>query len=390
VRVLLVNEAARPHNGGANRVVVETCQLLQDAGHQVLLAYQDSGPVAVDCPTHPLPDGGNPGDLIALCRDWKPDVLQLHGARRPGLIDEAAQFPAAVFLHDQSWFCSSGDRMSRDLQPCHRPHGVSCLAQHYLQGCGGRSPLGNLGLWTRTQGLARIRNHPALRIQVASRFMQSGLLENRYDPARIDLVQLYAPDTGPSPELQEPGLLLLPSRLVPPKGVQVALQALQQIQHLPWRLVIAGDGWHRAALEQLAASLQLSSRVEFIGEIPPTALDAWYRRCQVVLFPVLRHEPFGLVGVEALAHGRPVVAFGGGGAEEWLAHDVSSIRVEQRTPTAFAEALRRVLSSPELLQRLENGTRSQYTPFHPQAYLQRLLASLERAVESFQRLNPGN
>ena len=383
MRVILVNEAARPHNGGANRVVVETCRFLQDAGHQVLLVYQDSGPVAVDCPVRSLPNGGNPGDLTALCQEWKPDVIQLHGVRVPGLIDEAAAFASAVFLHDQSWFCSSGDRMSRDLAPCHRPHGLSCLLWHYLQGCGGRSPLGNAGRWSRTDGLARIRNHPHLRIQVASRFMVNGLLENGYDSGRIDLVQLYAPIPAAVPDPQEPGLLLLPSRLVPPKGVQVALEALNTLRDFPWRLVIAGDGWHRAALEKQVANLDLQSRVRFLGEIAPLALDAWYRQCQWVLFPVLRHEPFGLVGVEALAHQRPIIAFGGGGADEWLAHGISGIRVGERTAAAFADALRRGLTDPHLRQSLQEGTRARYCPFKPDAYLQRLLASLDQARATF-------
>jgi glycosyltransferase involved in cell wall biosynthesis len=98
---------------------------------------------------------------------------------------------------------------------------------------------------------------------------------------------------------------------------------------------------------------------------------------------VLRHEPFGLVGVEALAHQRPIIAFGGGGSDEWLAHGISGIRVEIRTAAAFSKALRQALTDQPLRLSLQQGTRARYSPFQPQAYLQRLLASFDLARSSF-------
>lgn len=385
MRVLLLNHSARPFNGGANRVVVETCQFLEQAGHEVFLAYFDEGPVAVRCPVRSLPGGGRPGDIESLIRDWKPDVLQIHTVRGEAMLREAAKVPAAVFLHDQTWFCAAGDRMKRDLSPCHRMHGLSCLFWNYAQGCGRKSPIGNLQFWKRTESLQEIRQHPRIRLQVASGFMREGLLENRHDPARIDHVPLYAPVPKPSDLPQEAGLLFLPSRLVPPKGVQAALHAVARLHHRNWRLVIAGEGWHRAALENLSRSLGLQDRVQFIGEVAPDEVASWYDRCEVVLFPVLRHEPFGLVGVEAMSHGRALVGFGGGGADEWFRDGESAVRVAQRTPEALAEALDGLLADRPRIQQLAAGARRHYPHFHPDAYLQRLLASFENAIRDFRR-----
>jgi len=222
-----------------------------------------------------------------------------------------------------------------------------------------------------------------MRLQVASRFMREGLLENGHDAGRIDLVPLYAPHPGPVTESVEPGLLFLPSRLVPPKGVQVALEAVARLGELPWRLVIAGDGWHRAALEEKSKAMGISDRVQFLGEISPDEIGRWYQRCEIVLFPVLRHEPFGLVGVEALSHGRPIVAFGGGGADEWLADGESAVRVEARTSDAFAAGLAGLLRDPARRLALAEGARRRYAPFEPDAYIARLRASFERAIGDF-------
>ena len=92
MRVLLVNHSARPFNGGANRVVVETCQFLANAGHDVMLAYFDEGPVAVQCPVRSIPNGGRPGEFRALLQEWKPDVLQLHSVQGESLLQEEPRF----------------------------------------------------------------------------------------------------------------------------------------------------------------------------------------------------------------------------------------------------------------------------------------------------------
>ena len=184
-------------------------------------------------------------------------------------------------------------------------------------------------------------------------------------------------------EAVEPGLLFLPSRLVPPKGVQVALEAVAGLRDLPWRLVIAGDGWHRAALEEKARKLGVANRVQFLGEVSTEEIGRWYQRCEVVLFPVLRQEPFGLVGVEALSHGRPIVAFGGGGADEWLGDGESAVRVEGRTSEAFAAGLAGLLRDPARRLAMADGARRRYPPFEPDAYIARLVASFERAIGDF-------
>ena len=72
---------------------------------------------------------------------------------------------------------------------------------------------------------------------------------------------------------------------------------------------------------------------------PVSPLARWYARSQLVLFPVLRQEPFGLVGVESLAYGKPIVAFAGGAVDEWLWPGETGLRVEGRSADAFAAAL---------------------------------------------------
>ena len=85
---------------------------------------------------------------------------------------------------------------------------------------------------------------------------------------------------------------------------------------IPFHCTIAGDGNDRAMLEKMVQDYNLQDKVHFTGFVsePETLWD----QCDVFCFPIRWQEPFGLVGLEALAHGIPVVAFDLGGVREWL------------------------------------------------------------------------
>ena len=388
VRILLVNSSARPHTGGAHRVVVESCEWLQRAGHTVALAYSDGGPCAVTCATFPLSPETDTAVVRAeverVLKEFQPEVVQLHVTPAPFFVREIGELvPTCRFIHDQGWFCSGGDRMKRGFAPCHRPHGWPCLVWHYAQGCGGKNPLGNRERWQQVDRLQAVRGS-RVRLQVASEFMRCGLQENDYPADQIDVLPLFAvPATTVA--ATEPGLLLVASRLVKGKGVDFLLRTLAGLTQVSWRLVIAGTGPQDAVLKQMIHKWDLQTRVEFLGELPPRELEAWYARCQVVVSPVVRREPFGLVGLEAMAHGKPIVAFAGGATNEWLTDGETGILVKERTCGALSEALCRLLSDRELSQRLGERARQQWELYRPEAYVARLVASFERCLQRFRQ-----
>jgi glycosyltransferase involved in cell wall biosynthesis len=341
----------------------------------------------VDCPAFHLPDQRMipRTEMLARLRrildEFRPDLVQLHTTQ---IMDAypllARSVPTTVFIHDQSWFCADGDRKLRGFTPCHRRHTPACLAYNYLLGCGGRSPITNWKLWRLVQEREILHELPAIRIQVASGFMRQGLLENRFPEDRIDVVPLYS-EPPPSEEVTENGLILCPSRLVLSKGVHLLLDALARIRETPWKLIVAGAGPRRADLERQAGELAIADRVTFTGEVSPAQMAGYYGRAQLVAFPVLRQEPFGLVGVEALAYGKPIVAFAGGAVDEWLWPDVTGIKVQERTATAFGQALEQLLKDPERCRQMSKAAERHYPQFKPLAYIERLMASFQRTID---------
>lgn len=103
-------------------------------------------------------------------------------------------------------------------------------------------------------------------------------------------------------------ILLSVGRLHRMKGLHILLDTLAALRERPWRLIIAGDGPERAALESQAAALHLSGRVIFLGRVADEDLPHLYAGADVFVNPELGQPAFGLVALEALLQGTPVIA----------------------------------------------------------------------------------
>jgi glycosyltransferase involved in cell wall biosynthesis len=143
-------------------------------------------------------------------------------------------------------------------------------------------------------------------------------------------------------EINQP-IVLFVGRLVPYKGVDVLLEALTGVHATAF---IVGDGPQRAALEAQARRLSIASRVRFLGSVADQELAALYRACHVFVLPsVTRQEAFGVVQLEAMAAGKPVVSTDVGTGVGWVnRHGETGYVVPPRDPVALREALRRLLT----------------------------------------------
>ena len=165
---------------------------------------------------------------------------------------------------------------------------------------------------------------------------------------RVHVVPLFAPHVEPSPDPGEPSLLFV-GRVTPVKGILPLLEALARIEG---QLEICGTGWGLDAAQSATERLGLQSRVTFSGWVGPQALDAAYRRARIVVVPSLWPEPFGLVGIEAMAHRRPVVGYATGGIPDWLVHGRTGLLVAPGDVPGLAAAMCTLLQDPALCARM--------------------------------------
>jgi rhamnosyl/mannosyltransferase len=167
----------------------------------------------------------------------------------------------------------------------------------------------------------------------------------------------YPVQPARAPRPKDLPTVLFVGRLVAYKGVDVLLRAMVDV---PASLVLVGDGPLRQSLEQLARDLGIDDRITFAGRVSDADRLAWFGRADVVALPsVSRQEAFGMVQVEAMLTGRPVVSTSLPTGVPWVnQHGESGLVVPPGDSAALAGALRLLFGDPDLRARLGEGGRA--------------------------------
>ncbi|MFS1298269.1 glycosyltransferase [Streptosporangium longisporum] len=169
----------------------------------------------------------------------------------------------------------------------------------------------------------------------------------RVVPCGVD-VRAFTPE-GPRMDLGPGPILLSIGRPVPRKGVETAIRALVAVPEAT--LVVAGghpDDPETGRLARVASGCGVGDRVRFLGRVDRESVPALMRSADVVV-TVPWYEPFGIVPLEAMACGVPVVASAVGGHLDTVLPGVTGLLVPPREPHALGGALRRLLAAPDLL-----------------------------------------
>jgi len=208
-----------------------------------------------------------------------------------------------------------------------------------------RDPAGGVKLVHLGHRLAEMRrNYQRDTLLVGSRFMRDELLQNGFPPEKIHVLPpVVRQDAGPLTAIPEEPRILYVGQLIRGKGVDLLLRALGKMEG-DFTARIAGSGNARGELEAHCGRLGVAYRVLFLGWVDHEALEPLYAWAKVVAVPSRWPEPFGLIGLEAMHHGRPAVAFEVGGIPEWLEHGATGLLVPEQDVEALARALERVVA----------------------------------------------
>ena len=205
----------------------------------------------------------------------------------------------------------------------------------------------------------------------------------RVIPFGIDLNRFQQPSAASLRRAAElracvvPPVLLFVGRLVYYKGVDVLIDALPQCAGT---LVVVGDGPLEAQLRRRALDRGVADRVRFVGHVADDDLPGYYRAADVFVLPSVAYtETFGVVQVEAMASGLPVVSTRLSTGVPWVNQDgVTGFTVEPGDADALATAIRRLTDDPIERARLGRGAsaraRSQFSR-------ERMIASFKHVVD---------
>lgn len=320
----------------------------------------------------PAPPPSALAALDACVRLLAPDTCFLHSPFNPGVAAALARIaPTVGYAHDYAPACPGNARfLYTSGRFCEEGAGLRCFWRAYTERTTNRRPDRLLRAYRRVK--AWETGWTALaRVLVASPFVAS-LLEADGAPAERIRVVAYPVDPPPAAEPEQLADVLFVGRVVRAKGIDVLLRA---VAGLGVSVAIAGDGPERAELEELAAEVGADAR--FLGWVSPERRTALLRGCRVFAMPSLWEEPFGIVGVEALGAGVPVVASRVGGIPSWLEEGRGGLLVDAGDPGSLGEALRRVLEEDGLAQALSAQGPAAAARFSLDAHLDLLVPELE-------------
>jgi glycogen(starch) synthase len=300
-------------------------------------------------------------------RTFAPDVLSwwAMGGMSLSLIERVRRkgLPAVLTIGD-SWpsygpMTDGWTRMSRRLQ-------AAAFALEPLCGVPIRYDLERAGLYLFN-----------------SQYTADALRAEGFEPARSVVITPGVQGLFLSPAPVEPWgwRLLHVGRVHREKGIDTAVAALAELPaEATLTIAGAGDDLYAAELRRQAASLGVGERIVFVGSAAPERLAALYAHADVLLFPVRWEEPWGLVPLEAMGMGRPVVATARGGAATYLRDGENALLIPSEDPRALAAAVRRLAGDEALREILRVGGARTAAEHSASRYEQRVVDELEHAA----------
>jgi glycosyltransferase involved in cell wall biosynthesis len=168
--------------------------------------------------------------------------------------------------------------------------------------------------------------------------------------------------------------VLFASRLTREKGVDVLLDAFALLPEVG-ALDIAGTGIAAGAVATRVAAHPRREAIRLLGHMDRAALRQRLAEASVVVVPSLWPEPYGIIGIEALAHGRPVVACDVGGIGEWAREELGVLKVPAGDAAALAAGLRRVVTEPLWRERAASAGAATVSRRHAPALTAQALAA---------------
>jgi glycosyltransferase involved in cell wall biosynthesis len=377
-RVLVVTNMYPPHHyGGYELLCSDVVRRWRDRGHAVEVAtsthrvrgvqdrnepdvhrvlrfyWEDHELLTPPIGTRLRWEVANRRALGALLDAFNPDVVSVwnFGAMSYALLAQVASrdIPMALVVGD-NWLCwgPDYDTWTRMFAGTWWREAAGA-AVHRVTGVHTRYPdLGRDAVALYGSSWLRDRVHESSRF----RFVREAVVPMGFDTETF-------PVTTPANEPWR-GQLLFVGRIDERKGVLAAIRALALLPP-PARLRIDGrhgDDAEVARAKALVRELGVEDRVTFT-QVDRAELRALYMSADAVLFPSEWGEPFGIVPLEAMACGIPVIATGTGGSADFLRHDENCLIVPPADPPSLAAAVRRLESDDGLRRRLaEGGTRT--------------------------------
>ncbi len=414
MRILFVTDFYHPYSGGVEIHVRTVATELAARGHTVAVATlptpADVAPRTIDGDVQvftvrhsaemvgarfnhrdrawapPFPDPVTVRELRSVVRTFRPDVIHGHDWLARSVLPRvvSGSIPIVTSLHYYTRSCAK-KTLWRNEQICSGPAlgtCLSCAADHYGRARGTVVTLG-LRLGSAIED-RRTDRYISVSAATENGNGLSGDPKSTVVANPLPSAVAAAGDSGDDSALLPDGLpdgpfILFVGDIRPEKGVAVLADAMGLLRSRPGRsvpLVVVG--------QRMSDRIALPEDTVELGHVDNEVVQALWRRATVGAIPSLWPEPFGLVAVEALAAGCPVVASRVGGLVEIL-EPVGADLVEPGNPEALADALAGLLDDPRRRADLRSAAISSADRFSIAAVVDRIEAEYRRVIDGADR-----
>jgi glycosyltransferase involved in cell wall biosynthesis len=384
MRVLQIYNQYRSGGGGEAAVVRDTLRLLEEHGHEVCLLERNSLDIRTArekawAAIHGVYSFSTRRLVSERIQDWRPDVVHVHNlyplfspsvlvaCRREGV-------PVVMTVHNYNLTCPTGQHFykGRACEECVGGHEYRCV----LKNC--RNNIFESAAYALRNSVARRFRlfHDNVSVLIAlTPFAKGRLLQAGFREDQIAVVPNSTSVTDTSVDRPAGEYVAFAGRVSPEKGVDILLAAAANMPDIAFK--VAGDG---PILSDMMA--RAPGNVSFVGRLGFDELLAFYRKARLLVVPSQCFEQFGLVVIDAMALGVPVIASRLGGLPHVVEDGVTGSLFEPGNPEDLVRQVRCLWDDPQLCNRMGRAGRQKVMRQYSQdAYYRNLLTVYQTATQ---------
>lgn len=358
-----VNDHLAP-KGGVETYMLSAIPRLEADGLSQAVVFGKGDPNLVkhafEVPEISTPGWGNKDSTLTKLKQavdtFKPDVVHLHNIHNADAIEWLLDTkPVVVTTHDFRYLCPASNFYFRKTESvCEKGCGPGCFVTTLSKKCMTPRPK---YAWKYYRRVVRVRRrfndfkHLIAPCQDAkTRFVRDGFPEHNVTVLPYFCRITPLPEPRPIPER---AVMLYLGRLGGNKGGRYFIEALGRLSSDVHGIFIGNvDASTEVLLKELAAKHNCSDRLTWRHWATQEEISAQLKQTSVLVFPSLWPETLGIVGLEAMAHGVPVVASDIGGVPEWLKDGETGFRVQPKDVTAIADRVASIIGDTSLAHQM--------------------------------------
>lgn len=389
--VLHVNEHLS-HKGGVETYLLALLPRLEDRGVSTAVAYGRGDP-SLHTSAHAVATIGQAGFSVQRTARTQmedvlgtvvPDVIHVHNVQNVGILQACLAYgPTVVTTHDYRWVCPANSFFYENSQSiCQRTCGPGCFPTTLIEHCMSRRPAYGAYYYYRAKW-SIARSHRFAQVVVPSEGARNKYVVSGFEQAAMKVLPYFCdlvPRPTPRPLPDRPTITFL-GRIAPNKGHEYFVDALGKLPDTVQGVMVGSlSDDDRYRLRERAARGGSADRLVLRGWARRDEVLDLFDHTSVFIFPSLWPETLGIVGIEALSRGVPVVASDVGGVREWCRDGETGYTVPPGDAAAIADRVHHLLSDTGRLRAFgRRGIDLIRTRFLPEHHTDTLLDIYDRA-----------